>query len=214
MFKNIKCPKCGKTTKEKNSFCPSCGTNLKKNSQKDYGLLGQDDFPEAPKKLNEIQLPAGLGIIFNSLMKNLDKQLRAMNEEFEESPSTKPKKRGISISISTGIPKEFNPKSQIPEATNKVAHSFSIEKQKQIRNLKKLEPKTEIRRLSDRLIYDLEMPGVKTLEDVSITNLENSIEIKAIAKKEYYYKIIEINFPIIDYSLNNEILTLELSTRG
>ena len=90
----------------------------------------------------------------------------------------------------------------------------SKENQKKFTNLEKHEPATNVRRLADRVIYEVEMPGVKSVSDISIKKLENSIELKAIARNKAYFKIIQVNFPVIDYSMENERLILELGTKS
>jgi len=62
-------------------------------------------------------------------------------------------------------------------------------------------------------VYEIKMPGVKSPEDISIIQLENSIEIKALANKKVFYKIIPINLPIRNYNLSKGILTLELDSK-
>jgi len=57
------------------------------------------------------------------------------------------------------------------------------------------------------------MPGVKSMKAVSIIQLENSIEIKALAKDKVFHKIIPINLPIRKYNLEKGKLVLELETR-
>ncbi len=52
------------------------------------------------------------------------------------------------------------------------------------------EPKTDIRRLDSRVVVDMDVPGVKSLNDVEIKELENSIEVKAIAGDKAYFKIL------------------------
>jgi len=79
--------------------------------------------------------------------------------------------------------------------------------------LPKKDPETHIRRFSDRVIYEIKMPGVKSVDDISITQLENSIEIKATTKTKAYSKIIPINLPIYDYNLSKGLLTLELEAK-
>ena len=46
---------------------------------------------------------------------------------------------------------------------------------KKFSSLKKEEPKTDLRRLSNRMIYELEMPEVHSINDVSIVKLETTI---------------------------------------
>jgi HSP20 family molecular chaperone IbpA len=76
--------------------------------------------------------------------------------------------------------------------------------------LKKIEPETKIRRFSDTVIYEIKIPGVKSLSDISIVQLENSIEVKAVGEEIGYLKIIPINLPIKGYELENEVLEIEL----
>src|SRR3989344_3748821 len=47
-----------------------------------------------------------------------------------------------------------------------------------------------IRRFADRVVYEIALPGVKSIKDISITKLENSIEIKAVSKDKAYFKLI------------------------
>ena len=69
-----------------------------------------------------------------------------------------------------------------------------------------------MKRLSNRIIYEIEMPELKSAKDVSITKLENSIEIKGIGEDKAYFKLIPINLPIVDYSIEKGRLILELET--
>ncbi len=221
MFKKKKCKKCGKKIDEKFSFCPNCGNRINSENDEDFGMLGKNDFMPLA---DEIKLPFGFNAIFNSLMKNLSR-------EFEEQlkgniPQGQPKnlkKDGISISISTfgnGAPKiKVSPMGNQRIESEKTAekikkNNFTKEKIKKFSELKREEPKTNIRRLSNKLVYEIEMPGVKTIEDVSISQLENSIEIKAIGEKKAYAKIIPINLPIKNYDLSEGKLILELGIKN
>ncbi len=134
------------------------------------------------------------------------------------------KKEGISISISTfgdGPPKikvtqlGNKPKLEVQEEKEKLKpNTFTKERIKKFTSLKKEEPQTNIRRLSNKVIYELEMPGVKSIDDISIIKLENSIEIKAVSKNKAYVKIIPINLPITDYGLSEGKLILELGVKN
>ncbi|MCK9595762.1 hypothetical protein M0R19_01080 [Candidatus Pacearchaeota archaeon] len=224
MFKKNKCPKCKKNIEEKYSFCPYCGTELEQNEDNDWGMLGRND---AFSSMNDIKLPIGFNSLFNSLMKNLskefDEQLNA-NHFGEEKKTGKIKKDGISISISTfgtGAPKikvtPLGNSQKLKEEKDIVkfkSTNFTKEKIKEFLSLPREEPRTDIRRLSNRVIYELEMPGVKSIEDVSIIKLENSIEIKAVSKKKAYAKVIQISLPIKNYNLSEGKLTLELGIKN
>lgn len=187
-----------------------------------FGMLGKNDFMPLA---NEIKLPMGFNALFNSLVKNLSKEFDAqLKENMKEQNSGKAKKDGISISISTfgnGAPRiKVSPmgnqqKEEPEQSTEKIKKNvFTAEKIKRFSELKREEPKTNIRRLSNKIIYEIEMPDVKSAEDVSIIKLENSIEIKAIGKKKAYAKIIPINLPIKNYNLSEGKLTLELSIKN
>lgn len=221
MFKKKKCEKCGKKIEEKYSFCPYCGSNMSSENDEDFGMLGKNDFMPLA---NEIKLPMGLNVLFNSVMKNLSKELDAqLKGNFKEDNSKKEKKDGISISISTfgnGAPKikvsQMGNQKITPEKVNEKLkkNNFTKEKIKQFAGLKREEPKTNIRRLSNKIVYEIEMPEVKSIEDVSIVNLENSIEIKAIGEKKAYAKIIPISLPIKSYDLSDGKLILELGIKN
>ena len=222
MFKKIKCKKCGKKIGENYNFCQYCGSKINFEDDENYfGMLGKDD--SIPTE-NAIKLPAGLNSIFNSLMKNLGKEFEEqLKGNFTEEKTKKMKKDGISISISTfgnGQPKISvnslgNKKIESEEPNKKLTkNNFTSEKIKQFSKLKREEPKTNIRRLSNKVIYEIEMPGVKSMDDVSIIKLENSIEIKAIGKEKSYAKLIPINLPIKNYDLSEGKLTLELGIKN
>ena len=78
--------------------------------------------------------------------------------------------------------------------------------------LPKHEPSANVRRLTDKIVYEIDVPGVKK-EDIMITKLHNSIEIKAFAKDKAYFKLIPISLPIIKSELKNGKLILELKPR-
>lgn len=225
MFKKKKCGKCGKKIGEKDNFCPNCGFRNNSENAEDFGMLGKNDLMPS---LNEIKLPIGFNAIFNSLMKNLSKELDGQLREssFPESKNNTKKtikKDGISISISTfgnGPPKikvnQLGSNQKINEEKIKPIkyNIFTAEQIKEFANLPREEPKTDIRRLSNKVIYEIQMPGVKSIEDVSIMNLENSIEIKAISKNKAYAKIIPISLPIKKYNLSDGKLVLELGIKN
>jgi len=221
MFKKKKCEKCGKKIEEKYSFCPYCGNNVDSENDEDFGMLGKNDFMSVA---NEMKLPLGLNTLFNSMMKNLSKELdEQLKGNFIEDKQKKVKRDGISISISTfgnGTPKikvtPMGNQKVVEERPNEKLkkNNFTKERIKKFSELKREEPKTNIRRLSNKIVYEIEMPDVKSIEDVSIVNLESSIEIKAIGEKKAYAKIIPISLPIKNYDLSEGKLILELGIKN
>ena len=94
--------------------------------------------------------------------------------------------------------------------TNIKVKKMPLEKLERFAKLKRVEPSSKVRRIGNRVIYELEVPGVKDLDDVLINRLENSIEIKALARDKSYSKILNINLPIIRYGLDKGNIFLEL----
>ncbi len=229
MFKKKRCKNCGKKISKDYDFCPYCGAQLKElfeENNEDWGLLGKDDFSH-----EGIKLPMGFNTLLNSLLKNLNKQIDEF-EDVKKEKKTGMKKGGIGISIYTSgnkppkirvtsfgnIPKFKKKEKKMKEKIKKIKN-LPQTSPKKFSGLPKKEPETNIRRLSNKIVYEIKMPEVKSIKDVSITQLESSIEIKALAipkgrKKKYvYYKIIPVNLPIRKYNLSKDKLVLELGTQ-
>jgi len=228
MFGKKICGRCGKSAKEKYDFCPYCGNPLQKKSE-DWGMLGRHDFEpglgNANLRGNSGKGFGGLNMLFNSLMRNLEKQLREEDKKSSAPGAPNGQNNGISISISTfgnGMPMMANnqTKNNAEKEKNREElkkfffNNFNSEKLKKYSSLPKEEPKTNVKRIYNKVFYEVEMPGVKSAKDVSIVNLEKSIELKAVSEKKAYKKIIPMNFPISDYKLLKGKLVLEMDAQG
>ena len=73
----------------------------------------------------------------------------------------------------------------------------------------KKEPITSVKRFSDKVIYEISLPGVESQKELSITKLENSIEVRAKSKNNSYFKVIPIDSPITGYGFEKGKLSLE-----
>ena len=190
-------------------------------------MIGKNDFST---ENNEIQLPAGINTLFNSLMKNFGKQFEELNKELNKSQNKNPKygfnekpvKKGISISINSSEGKKPRIKvkkfgggekknaKKIPKEEEKlILPKLSEKKQKEITNLPREEPKTEIKRLPDKIVCEIKIPGVKSIENISITDLPESVEVKAVGKKKAYFKVFQMALKISNFKLEKEKLILE-----
>jgi HSP20 family molecular chaperone IbpA len=216
MFKKKTCRRCGEKINEKYNFCPYCRAPINGDPE-EWGMLGKNDFMTP---MDNIKLPMGFNTLFNSLIKNLNKQFSDLDKEMQKDLSRKdamPKTNirlminGKEINLSnpnrspktaTRGKKQIEPKLELPK------RDFS-----KFSKLPKVEPKADIRRLSNKVVYEINMPGVKSIEDVSIIQLENSIELKALGRKKVYFKIIPINLPIRNYDLTKGKLILELEAK-
>lgn len=225
-----KCLRCGKKIAGEYSFCPYCGYDIRREEEeREFGFLGRDDFfPDF-----KMRMPFGFNKLFSSLIKQLDSQFKELDKEIGKDlarKKTEPEKisKGLSISISTGTGKKpeikirgFGPgfedltgklkkkeiKAKIPKA------KISEYKARKLSKLPKEEAIAKVRRLSNKIIYEIDLPDVKKLADVIINQLENSIEIKAFSKDKVYFKLLPINLPILNYKLEKGKLILELKAR-
>ena len=204
MFNKKTCKKCNEKINEKASFCSNCGFPTSKENEKDWGMLGKEDISQNEEDL--FMMPFGgisgkmiskmFGSVMGMLEKEMSKELQKANER--QPPRMQPR-TNIKLMIN-GKEVNLNNMEQQPKQQKQVkniqrvpALEMSSEKQKKFSKLPKTEPETTIRRLSNKVIYEIKMPEVKSLNDISIINLENSIEIKALGKKKVYQKIIPIN---------------------
>jgi len=224
MFKKKSCNYCGHKITSNYDFCPSCGNPTKsKSNSKDWGMLGKDDYINQPQDGIDSLFGGISGNMLNkmlgSAMKMLEKEMKKEATKQQKNPNLKSNFRlsinGKEINLNQGNfmqqPKTPAPKKPIKEVK---PIRFTKEKQKKFVKLKKLEPQTHIRRLSNKVIYEIKLPTVQSIKDVSISRLENSIEIKAIAKTKAYHKLIPISLPITSYNLSKGKLTLELEAKN
>ncbi len=204
MFNKRYCKNCKEKVSTKYKFCPSCGREIENYKEEDWGMLGREDLMGEEEIMNPFFAGFGGKMLNNMLgnaMKMLEKEMRSM----EKSPRSNFKLMINGKEIQIGQQKK--PK----EAVRKIQkREFGKEQLKKMAELPKKEPKTILKRLGDKIIYEIEMPEVKSLNDVLINYLENSIEIKAIGESAIYSKIIPINMPITNQELSEGKLILEL----
>ena len=223
-----KCPKCNNKIGKGCDFCSSCGADLKSEFHKeDYGLLGKNDLakerePDFLEGLGLGGLP--IGRILKGAMKELPSVMKMLEKQMENFSNesirdNKQNKNSLNVQFFVNG-KKVNPVvnqnrgqdiKEIQRVQN-VPKEISKEKMKMLAMFPKVEPKSEVRRLSGRVIYNLYMPGVKDKEDIFINQLESSIEIKALGEDKVYSKTLKLNLPLVGYELIKDNLVLELST--
>ncbi|MCK5624422.1 hypothetical protein KAI04_01105 [Candidatus Pacearchaeota archaeon] len=208
-----KCKKCGEKVNLKSKFCSNCGIPFKKTNSEDWGMLGRNDFQEQNLSSNSL-LDNFTGNMFNKMlggaMKMLEKEMKKeiSRENIQPRTNVRLMINGKEINL-----KNVEQKKQV-ENEKEILNEFPKKSLKKFAELPKKEPKTSVKRLSNTVIYEIIMPGVKTLENLSIVKLENSIEIKAVAKNKAYFKLIPVNLSIINYKLEKDILILELKAKN
>ena len=201
-----KCPICGEKVKKSQNFCSNCGSQLKDYEEK-WGMLGRIDLggekPGMIESFGDKIINKMISSTFKMLEKEMGKgmpgaaklpagnmRLMINGKEVTPLPQNKPAKKDPNVKF---LPIEFS--------------NENLEKWKKIQ---KKEPKSKLKRIENKIEYEVEIPGVKSIKDISIIKLENSFEIKAVSEKSGYLKRIPIDLPLKKYSLAKGILTLEM----
>ncbi|MCS7134382.1 MAG: zinc ribbon domain-containing protein [Candidatus Pacearchaeota archaeon] len=215
MFKKkINCLYCGKKVSKNFSFCPFCGGKLEEKKEPD-SLLDELDFIE-----KQMRIPFFLKFPIKRMVKQLAKEFSEIEKEVEQE---KPKvfAHGFSINITSTpdgkpiikvrrlTPAGIKVEKQKPEL--QILNDFSKKDAEKFAKLKKIEPETKVRRLADKIVYELKIPGVKK-EKVIINHLGNTIEVKALAKNKAYFKAIPVSLAIKNWYIEKDNLVLELET--
>ncbi len=107
--------------------------------------------------------------------------------------------------IGKGPEKEID----LPDYKNRILTS---DEEERYSKLPRKEPSTKVRRFSDRILYELSVPGVKNKKDILINKLQKSIEIKALSKEKVYSKMIPTSLPIKKYDFKEGKIFLELKS--
>jgi hypothetical protein len=208
MFKK-KCPKCNDKINSKFNFCPNCGNKMISN--KDWGMIGRNDVQEQ----SEPPMMGGFGggmlnKMIGSAMKMIEREMKEIDKSQDRNPRS-----NFKLMVN-GKEVKFNPPQEKPKEEKREVRTNDLNSEQlgKFSKLPRKEPETTLKRLGDKIVYELNMPEVKSTKDVFITRLETSMEIRAIGKKNSYFKIIPINFPIINQEISNGKLILELEPRN
>lgn len=208
------CENCGAKSEKNWDFCPACGESLSEAAPKD---IFYDIFKQFEQE-------------FASVNKVFEKQMEA----FDISPIfRKPKGMGQGsgftinivssgnrppqVSIKTfGAVNEKKLKQQVYSQLGEVAERpFEIEEggQPKTKAYKITEePKTNVAKAGDKVLVEMELPDVKKGSDIQINELESSVEVKAVAGRKAFFKILKKpeNRKITKTGFSKGVLKLEL----
>jgi len=70
-----------------------------------------------------------------------------------------------------------------------------------------------MKRLSDKIIYELTTPGINSPEDVFFAKVETGYEVKALGKNKVYVNNLPINLPIQGFRIKDDKLLVEFRTQ-
>jgi hypothetical protein len=209
MFSSKKCQRCEGKLKEEYSFCPYCSLDLRnpEADMSDFGMLGRNDSVSGAP----LQGGGGLGIgdsifnsILNNVMKMMENQMKNLNNDKIDFGDSKPEITQLpnGIQIKMGHKKHTHkdePKTRV----------ISEEQRERMAKLPRGQAKAEVRRLSDKVVYELNTPGVENVNDIFVSKVESGYEVKALGKKKIYFNSLQIGLPLKKYSIKDSKLTME-----
>jgi len=203
MFESKKCRNCGKGLKDDWVACPYCGLPVKKVVRRPYNIFEDIDkeFERIDKtfgprffKFPRIDVKpfrgGGISITIKSVTGKKPKvNVKTSGEYKKLEPQIK---RKLGVREGVGEVKEFKPKRKPPKITE--------------------EPETKVERIGNKQLISIKIPDVKSLEDIDIRKLEQSLEVKAFAGDKAYFKLLPIkpNVQILDKSFKKGTLKIEL----
>jgi len=192
----MRCPGCGREIDRKWTYCPYCGFRVKK-----------DFFTSIFERVFQR---------FNREFREIEKLMERDFEALDISQYFRPKHtRGFSIKIvsQTGKPPKITVRSWgIPKQRLEQAVKQELKQKLPVVETTE-EPKAEIRRTDSKVLVDLELPGVKSENDISVQELSQSVEVRALAGKKAYFKIITKppQFRLVKKSFSDGKLHLEFA---
>ena len=200
-----KCSGCGEKIERKFHYCPWCGKAPKAQSERtNYGMLGREDHIAGNQMASELKLPFGVGKILDSLMKQIEREIGNM-DNVSQTP------KGIKIKVSRGMPGQMMPRKMAPKVEAPKLPEIEVSDKEQSRRagLPKVEAKSRIKRIGDEIIYELEVPGIKSEKDLEFSRVEGGIEVRAYTKDFSYTKVLPIRLEGLNFSTKKDKVILE-----
>ena len=211
------CPYCNTNVDKQWEFCPKCGSHVH---------VKRDVFSDMFTKVFDE---------FKDMNKVFERDVEAM----DISPwFRKPKGSGFSIKIVTSgskqpkvsvrtygdvdqnrIKKELYNQLGVPEEKMKEEkvnqdEYLELKDQKKPQKTPKLteEAKADIRKVGEKVIVELQLPGAKA-DEIDINELESSVEVKAVVGEKAYFKILTKpqDYRLFNQNFKNGVLHLEFA---
>ena len=207
---SVKCDVCSSKVEEKFSFCPYCGSNLidKEKEERDFGFLGKKDAPENNLQENNLTFADKMiNNVINSVMKNMMKQLKQSDPQVVtelDNAEIRSLPNGLRIKI---VPHKNSQNNPAPHK-----EKLNVINSEQIKKMEKLPrqiAKSSVKRLSNKVVYELLTPGVSSLSDIFISKTESGYEVKAIGNKKVYTNSLSIELPLKSYAISKDKILLE-----
>jgi len=227
----MRCARCRNDTKDGWEYCPKCGNVLKRRD------LFSDMFNRMRKEMKDMdktfekdmqffdispffrQKPRGSGFTIkitrggNAQPKVSVKTFGNVNKEIRDD---------ITDELQEMVPERTRKPEQREQKQNALRRLIPVggPQPTEKRDLEKIcepkiteEPKCEVKPLGDRVVVEIKLPGVKREQDITINELESSVEVKAMVKDKAYFKILTKpeNRRISKKTLKKGVLEIEFS---
>ena len=162
MFSDKKCKRCEGKLKEEFSFCPFCSLDLRNPSadMREFGMLGKNDSVFNTPLIGG----GGVGIndsvvnsIFSNVMKMMENQLKNLDSDSLDFGDSKPE---ISR-LPNGIQIKMGPSMRKNKPSEPKVRVISEDQRARMTKLPRGQAKAEIRRLSDKIIYESGVDNIK-----------------------------------------------------
>jgi HSP20 family molecular chaperone IbpA len=224
----MQCPRCRKDVEKRWDFCPHCGSMLTMN-QIDTIMTKMAQQMKQMNKTSKKDLEVfdlspyfkkgtGAGFSIKIMQTNHNKpnvSIRTFGDINKER-------------LEKQIYKQFGTKKSVAETRRENSgflHKLGISKsgrpegksgmKSRVGPLPKQteEPKTVVKRLESKVIVNMEIPGVRSENNIDIKELENSLEVRALAGDKAYFKILTKpeQFKLVSKKFNRGRLHLEFS---
>ena len=207
MFSSKKCTRCEGKLKEEYSFCPYCNLDLRNPDadMQDFGMLGKNDNIFGAPLIGGGEMGISDSVfksIFNNVVKMMENQMNNLNVDNEnmDKPEITQLPNGVQIRIGPRVHKHKH---------ETKLRTISDEQRERMSKLPRGQAKADVRRLSDKVIYELSTPGVDNVEDIFVSKVESGYEVKALGKKKIYFNSLQVGLPLRKYSIKDSKLTME-----
>jgi len=199
MFWNkSKCPECRRNVERDWHFCPRCGAELVAKARprdvfeaverafEDFDRTFSPHFFRFPR----IRFPAKGGGVSITITSATGRKPEVKVSTFGDYKQFEPEiKRRLGVTPSV---KEVEVKARVPKVTE--------------------EPEMSVEKLDDRQVWTFKLPGVKSIDDVDVRKLEQSIEVRAFTNDKAYFKLIPVKpeVQVLDKRLEDGKLKIEI----
>ena len=186
-------------------------------------MLGMNDRVDSQTAQPMMPMP-GFDRMFSGIMGNMMKMIeKEMNQidrgERKEKSQAQPKMNpnfqlfinGRKVNI-PGMNIQMQGSGNNPQVRQKQSNKLpapSAEVLKHSAKLPRKEAQTKLTRMDNKVVYEVEAPGVAGFDRVLINKLEDSYEVKTFGEEKVFFKNIPIKLPLMQAYLRDDRLFLE-----